>query len=74
MPFTSADLVKVDAAISTIAIGAKVVRFADGRSVEYTSMAELERARSLIINELAKQGGNQQVRQVRITTRDGWGY
>lgn len=50
MAYTDTDLQAVEAAIAS---GERRVQFADGRSVEYRSVAELKDARALIRAELA---------------------
>lgn len=51
MSFTNADLTAVDTAIATGELTVEV----NGRRVTYRSVAELERARTLIKGELAAQ-------------------
>lgn len=50
MPFTSADLATIDAAIAS---GTLEVRFSDGRTVKYRGMDELLRARGFVAGEVA---------------------
>lgn len=52
--FTTADLAAIDAAIASGEMRVSV----NGRTVEYRSIADLERARSLITAELAKDAAN----------------
>jgi hypothetical protein len=52
--------------------GAMIVRFAD-RSVEYTSVADQQRAMNLLDSAITKlQGGSIKPNRVRIATRSGW--
>ena len=43
----------------------------DGKSVEYRSLAEIERAIEQLDREIAAAEGRRVVRQIRITTRKG---
>ena len=52
--FTTADLAAIDAAIASGEMRVSV----NGRTVEYRSVADLERARSIIKAELAKDAAN----------------
>lgn len=63
MPFTSADLTQVDAAIAR---GTQRVRFADGREVTYQSVADMLRARDLIAGELSVGGSPERSRSTRV--------
>jgi hypothetical protein len=69
MPFTQADLVNFDA---QVAVGAKRVRAGD-KEVESHDVDGILKLRNLIVNDIAQQTGPQQVRQVQIYTRSGWG-
>jgi hypothetical protein len=53
--------------------GAKRVRFQD-RDFELQSVDDYVKLRHLMDNDIAQAGGQQPVRQVRIYTRNGWGY
>ena len=53
--------------------GAKRVRFQD-RDFELQSVDDYIKLRNLILNDIAQQNGPQQIRQVRIYTRSGWGH
>lgn len=61
MPATQADLDTLNAAIRQ---GERLVRFADGRSVEYRSVAELIAARNDAAAEIAR--ATPQPRQTRL--------
>ena len=69
MPFTQADLTKLDAARAQ---GARRVHIQD-RDVEFDSVDDFIKLRNLILNDIAQQTGPQQVRRVEIYTRSGWG-
>ena len=69
MPFSQADLDALDAARKQ---GAKRIRFQD-RDFEFDTVDDYIKLRSLILNDIAQQSGPQQVRQVRIYTKSGWG-
>ncbi len=69
MPFTQADLDALDVARKQ---GAKRVRFQD-RDFEFDSVDDYIKLRNLILNDIAQQGGSQQIRQVRVYTGSGWG-
>ena len=69
MPFTQADLDALDAARKQ---GAKRIRFQD-RDFEFDTVDDYIKLRNLILNDIAQQSGPQQVRQVRIYTKSGWG-
>ena len=69
MPFSQADLVALDAARKQ---GAKRIRFQD-RDFEFDTIDDYIKLRNLILNDIAQQSGPQQVRQVRIYTKSGWG-
>lgn len=47
-----------DAIIAAIANGERIVRFADGRMVEYRSVDEMVKALAIIDHELAAEGGD----------------
>ena len=70
MAFTADDLNTVNAAIAT---GELSVTFADGKQVRYRSVAELERARQMIIGDLdnAEAGDRRPARAVTIHVRKG---
>ena len=70
MPFTQTDLDALDAARKQ---GAKRIRFQD-RDFEFDSVDDYIKLRNLILNDIAQQNGPQQIRQVRIYTRSGWGH
>lgn len=67
MPVTQSDIDELNAAI---AIGERLVRKADGTTVEYRSVADLIRARDDLRAELAAQDatstGRQRVRAVKL--------
>ncbi len=69
MAFTQSDLDALDAARKQ---GAKRIRFQD-RDFEFDSIDDYIKLRNLILNDIAQQNGPQQIRQVRIYTRSGWG-
>jgi hypothetical protein len=69
VPFTQADLDALDAARKQ---GAKRIRFQD-RDFEFDTVDDYIKLRNLILNDIAQQSGPQQVRQVRIYTKSGWG-
>jgi hypothetical protein len=69
MAFTQTDLDALDAARKQ---GAKRIRFQD-RDFEFDSIDDYIKLRNLILNDIAQQNGPQQIRQVRIYTRSGWG-
>ena len=69
MAFTQSDLDALDAARNQ---GARGVRFQD-RDFEFDSIDDYIKLRNLILNDIAQQNGPQQIRQVRIYTRSGWG-
>ena len=69
MPFTQADLDKLDAARAQ---GAKRVHVQD-RDVEFDTVDDYIKLRNLMMNDIAQQAGPQQVRRVEIYTRSGWG-
>jgi len=69
MAFTQSDLDALDAARKQ---GAKRIRFQD-RDFEFDSIDDYIKLRNLILNDIAQQIGPQQIRQVRIYTRSGWG-
>jgi hypothetical protein len=69
MPFSQADLDALDAARKQ---GAKRIRFQD-RDFEFDTVDDYIKLRNLILNDIAQQNGPQQVRQVRIYTKSGWG-
>lgn len=69
MPFSQADLDALDAARKQ---GAKRIRFQD-RDFEFDTIDDYIKLRNLILNDIAQQNGPQQVRQVRIYTKSGWG-
>ena len=69
MPFSQADLDTLDAARKQ---GAKRIRFQD-RDFEFDTVDDYIKLRNLILNDIAQQSGPQQVRQVRIYTKSGWG-
>jgi hypothetical protein len=70
MAFTQTDLNALDAARKQ---GAKRIRFQD-RDFEFDSVDDYIKLRNLILNDIAQQNGPQQIRQVRIYTRSGWGH
>jgi hypothetical protein len=70
MAFTQTDLDALDAARKQ---GAKRIRFQD-RDFEFDSVDDYIKLRNLILNDIAQQTGPQQIRQVRIYTRSGWGH
>lgn len=62
MAWTTTDLDKVKAAIAN---GVLRVRYADGHAIEYASMADLLKAKTMIENELAaaEAGGRLGIRR-----------
>jgi hypothetical protein len=70
MAFTQTDLDALDAARKQ---GAKRIRFQD-RDFEFDSVDDYIKLRNLILNDIAQQTGPQQIRQVQIYTRSGWGH
>ena len=70
MPFSQTDLDALDAARKQ---GAKRIRFQD-RDFEFDTIDDYIKLRNLILNDIAQQGGPQQIRQVRIYTNSGWGH
>ena len=68
MAFTQSDLDAIDRAIAS---GTRRVQF-ENRLVEYGTLADLEKARNLITNELAVVSGRQQRRQIRVFTNKGF--
>lgn len=69
MPFIQSDLDALDTARKQ---GAKRIRFQD-RDFEFDSVDDYIKLRNLILNDIAQQNGPQQIRQVRIYTKSGWG-
>lgn len=67
MAFTSTDLTNIDAAIAS---GESIVRFSDGRSVTYRSIAELREARAMVQDSL-NQSGTPTIRRISIYTGKG---
>ena len=70
MPFTQSDLDTLKALYKQ---GAKRVRFQE-RDFELLSVDDFIKLCHLIENDIAQQGGGQQIRQVRIYTTSGWGH
>ena len=70
MAFTQTDLDALDAARKQVA---KRIRFQD-RDFEFDSVDDYIKLRNLILNDIAQQTGPQQIRQVQIYTRSGWGH
>ncbi len=67
MAFTSSDLAALDRAIAS---GELSVAY-DGKRVEYRSVAELQAARALVLNELQAAGADRAVRTGLMSrTRD----
>lgn len=66
--FTTANLVALDAAISS---GALIVHYQD-RSVEYRSADDLLKLRAAIKQAISLASGPAIIRQGRIYTRQGW--
>lgn len=72
MSFTQSDLDAVNAALAS---GELQVRTADGKMVTYRSVAELERARGVILADLATQAVGSRQRgafAVRFSTARGF--
>lgn len=74
MAFSQSDLDAVNAALAS---GELMVRTADGKQVTYRSVAELERARQIILDGLASQvagagGGARSAFSVRFSTGRGF--
>ncbi len=63
MPVTQSD---IDALNTAIASGERLVRKADGTTVEYRSVADLIRARDSLRAELAAAEGRQRVRAIKL--------
>jgi len=43
----------------------------DGKTVEYRSLAEIDRAIDMLDREIATLGGRRVIRQIRVTTNKG---
>lgn len=69
MAYTEADLAALRAAKAS---GARVVRYADGKSVEYRTLAEMERIEATIAEELTAPTGNVVPRRLEISTDRGF--
>jgi hypothetical protein len=68
MAYTSEDLTKVEAAIAS---GVMRVRYADGKQVDYQSVADLIKARDLIKRTLEAVAGTRPSYRDIIRTRSG---
>lgn len=56
----------IDALTSAIANGERSVRFADGRSVEYHTPADLIRARDYLVEIKARETGSARSRAIKL--------
>lgn len=68
MPYTEQQL---QALRDALASGVRRVRFAD-REMEFRDVAELKQAIATAEAEVAKSGGTPMVRQIRISTENGF--
>lgn len=64
MAVTQSDIDDLNAAI---AVGERLVRKANGETIEYRSVADLIRARNDLARQLAEQGASGKPRRPRIT-------
>lgn len=71
MPYTQAGL---DALRDAMATGALVVRAADGSSVTYRSLAEMQQAEAAMVSALNAAVGTPTVSRIRMRTDRGLGF
>jgi hypothetical protein len=69
MAYTSDDLTTIERAIAS---GTRLVRFSDGREIQYHSMQDLMAARADIALAVTTQSNKPAVRQIRIYTNKGF--
>lgn len=68
MAYTKSDIDRIDAAISGSELS---VQFADGKRVQYRSLAELTKARRLIQSQLDAETGERPPRSFRVNVGKG---